>query len=91
MTTNLVTGAAIGGLSGFGYFLYRLTCDDMKGTLQRPDANGDLQFVPLAILKMMNAPLKQCFFWSPNFWSTNWIITTGIGAICGTICVAALS
>lgn len=85
MTTKILMGAVIGGMTGFGYFLYRLTCDDMSGTLQRPDANGDLQLVPQAIPKMMNAPLKQSFFWTPEFWSTNWFVTTGAGVVSGAI------
>ena len=70
----------IGGVLGYVYFLKDLESDSMGNIIFR---NG--QFRPSNIIHYMKSPFKERFLWKPNLWSSNWIITTIIGTICGLI------
>jgi hypothetical protein len=78
----MVNPIIIGGCIGFGLFLVSLETCGMENIIWR---NG--KFTPKNIIHYMKSPFKEKFLWSSNLWASNWIITTGVGALAGCISV----
>ena len=75
-----------GGIIGFIYFLYELESPSMGGVLFRPNSDNNMEFSFGSLINVMSAPFKHINFWTDiNLWSVNWIITTSIGCIIGSL------
>jgi len=79
-----IFGCAVGLVGGFSYFLRELNSPSMDGSLFRINVDGERVFTPSNIAALMTAPFKKSFLWQPEFWSINWLVTSGIGACIGT-------
>lgn len=73
----------LGVIFGFIYFLYELESPSMGNILFRTNSDGYKEISFGSLFEMICAPFKYSYFWTKNFYSINWIITSIIGGVIG--------
>ncbi len=73
----------LGSICGFIFFLLELESPSMGNILFRTNSDGNKEISFSSLLEMLYAPFKHSYFWTKDFYSVNWIITTFIGGLIG--------
>ena len=74
MVHYVVAGAGL----GFAAFLVMLETSDMGNIIWR---NG--RFAPENVWGYIKHPFYSTTLWNPPLWVSNWLVTTGVGAMAG--------
>ena len=83
MKTNENSYQLIGGVIGLSLWLALLEGPKMKGVLFRQDSEGNMVFTPHNVINFIKAPFKYSYFWTPDFFTNNWILMTSVGITAG--------
>jgi len=83
METNKNSYQLIGGTIGLALWLALLEGPKMKGILFRLDSEGNMVFTPHNIINFIKAPFRHPYFWTPEFFTHNWILMAFTGIAVG--------
>ena len=73
----------VGGVIALAIWLALLEGPKMKGIIFRKDSDGNTVFTPHNIVNFIKSPFVHSYFWTPEFFTNNWILMTSTGIMVG--------